>query len=155
MSLFSYAITYLPSTHLSCMDLHSYEANQANVMSSMSHGCDVTQIVVKMLRSSIKLIEMTSNCKMFFSNASKTSKLVEEYISHNSVIDRQSRRVVGTSARILVLKDYDNAQMTFVHKIDRIVSVKTSKSIKRDCLRSIWKSLYECRAIESDNVHFK
>lgn len=98
---------------------------------------------------------MTFDYKTNFTNAFKMSKIIKIYVSRFSKIDGWRKQVNDVSACISESKGLDDIQTTYLHEINYIIIVKTSKSNKWDCLQSIQTSLCKCWISGCRFVQFK
>lgn len=91
---------------LTIIDLHFNPMNQTKQIcrDSTNYGCEIVQINDKIPWWSPKLTQMASNHKMDSFHAFKTSKLVNDYILLNLMVNHWSGRVINTYARIRVGK---------------------------------------------------
>lgn len=85
----------------------------------------------------------------------KTSKSIKIYILQYSIVNQWRSRAIEVVTRILELEYCGKVQTTFVLKIDYVISIKTSKHIKRVYLQSIQKSLCKYQVVGCDDVHFE
>lgn len=86
-----------------------------NVARFVIYVCDVTQTDFELTYSSSKFIKITFDHEMDFTNISIMSKLANEYISYNLMINQWSKWAANTPKCILESKGLDNVETYFVH----------------------------------------